>query len=71
MFTDYKPRRSTKSVSYRKWKDINVNDFIADIHIDKLQSLDCSLKDLLDRMEDYVQKALDKHAPLKHLTSII
>ena len=68
-FLDYpKPRRSTKSVSYRKWKDIDVNDFIADIHVDELKFLDCSFEDLLDRM-DYVQKALEKHAPLKYITS--
>ena len=70
IFLDYpKPGRWTESVSYRKWKDIDVNDFIADIDIDELKSLDCSLKDLLDRMENYVQKAFDKHIPLKHLTS--
>ena len=64
-----KPRTSTKSTSYRKWKNIDANDFIADIHIDELKSLDCNLEDLLGRMEDYVQNALDKHAPLKHVTS--
>ena len=46
-FLDYpKPRRSTKSVNYRKWKDLDVNDFIVDIHIDELNSLNCHLKDL-------------------------
>ena len=69
-FLDYlNPRRSTESVSYTKWKHIDVNDFIGDIHIDELKSLDCNVEDLLDRMEDYVQNALDKHAPLKHLMS--
>ena len=61
-FLDYSKPRSTKPVGYRKWKDIDVNDFIPDIHIDELKSLDCSLEDLLDRIEEYVQKALDKHA---------
>ena len=46
-YLDYpKPRKSAELVTYRKWKDIDVNDFIADIHIDELKSLDCSLQDL-------------------------
>ena len=68
-FLDYpKQRRSTESVSYRKWTDIDVNNFIADIHIDELKSLDCSLEDLLGWKTMY-REALDKYAPIKHITS--
>ena len=58
----------TESVSYRKWKDTVIGNLIGNLHIEELHSLDSHLDDLLDRMEKYLQDALNKHAQLKYIT---
>ena len=54
-YLDYpKLKRLTESISNRKWRDIEIGHFMAILHIEELQSVDCNLDDPLEIMEKYV-----------------
>jgi exonuclease III len=53
-----------KKVEYRKIKNIDIKEFMNDLHVDTLLEMN-SLTTLLQRLEHNAKTALDKHAPLK------